>query len=102
MHGATKKGRGLFCRNGPKGAPHKINQVPFSFFFVAWWSFVAAIVSAVLVSWVTTPYDRERLRWWSFVAAIVSAVLVSWVTTPYDRERLRGLVCWIPNKEPTS
>jgi len=27
---ATKKGPGLFCRNGPKGASHKINQVPFS------------------------------------------------------------------------
>jgi len=28
--GRTKKGPGLFCRNGPKGAPHKINLVPFS------------------------------------------------------------------------
>jgi len=27
----TKKGPGLFCRNGPKGASHKTNQVPFSF-----------------------------------------------------------------------
>jgi solute:Na+ symporter, SSS family len=41
------------------------------------------------------------VAWWSFVAAIVSTVMVSLLTTPYDRERLRGLVCWIPNKEPT-
>jgi len=27
----TKKGPGLFCRNGPSGASHKTNQVPFSF-----------------------------------------------------------------------
>jgi len=27
---STKKGPGLFCRNGPKGASHKINQVPSS------------------------------------------------------------------------
>jgi len=27
---ATRKGPGLFCRNGPKGASHKTNQVPFS------------------------------------------------------------------------
>jgi len=30
MCSATKKGPGLFCRNGPKGAAHKTNQVPFS------------------------------------------------------------------------
>jgi len=29
-HVVTKKGPGLFCRNGPKGASHKINQVPLS------------------------------------------------------------------------
>jgi len=41
------------------------------------------------------------VAWWSFVAAIVATVLVSLVTRPYDRERLRGLVCWIPvNQEP--
>jgi len=42
------------------------------------------------------------VAWWSFVAAVISAVVVSLFTTPYDRQRLRGLVCWIPNKEPTS
>ena len=34
--------------------------------------------------------------------AIVGTILVSLVTRPYDKERLRGLVCWIPAKqEPT-
>jgi len=42
------------------------------------------------------------VAWWSFFAAIVSTVVVSLFTTPYDKERLRGLVCWIPDKEPTS
>jgi SSS family solute:Na+ symporter len=42
------------------------------------------------------------VAWWSFAAAILSTVVVSLFTTPYDRERLRGLVCWIPDKEPTS
>ncbi|MBC8872834.1 MAG: sodium/solute symporter [Planctomycetes bacterium] len=42
------------------------------------------------------------VSWWSFAAAIVSTVVVTWFTTPYDEDRLRGLVCWIPLKEPTS
>jgi SSS family solute:Na+ symporter len=42
------------------------------------------------------------VAWWSFVAAIVGTILVSLVTRPYDKERLRGLVCWIPaQQEPT-
>jgi len=36
------------------------------------------------------------VAWWSFVAAMVGTILVSLVTRPYDKERLRGLVCWIP------
>ena len=35
--------------------------------------------------------------WWSFVAALPTVVIVSAVTRPYDEERLRGLVCWLPN-----
>jgi SSS family solute:Na+ symporter len=42
------------------------------------------------------------VAWWSFAAAMLSTIAVSWVTKPYDTERLRGLVCWIPNKERTS
>jgi uncharacterized membrane protein YeaQ/YmgE (transglycosylase-associated protein family) len=38
--------------------------------------------------------------WWSFVAAVAGAVVVSLVTKAYDRERLRGLVCWIPLEGP--
>lgn len=37
--------------------------------------------------------------WWSFVAAIIVAVLVSLVTKPHTEERLRGLVCWLPARE---
>jgi SSS family solute:Na+ symporter len=42
------------------------------------------------------------VAWWSFVAAVVGTIVVSLLTRPYDKERLRGLVCWIPaNKEPS-
>lgn len=42
------------------------------------------------------------VAWWSFVASIVSTTLVSLATRPYDEERLRGLVCWIPLEEKQS
>jgi len=41
------------------------------------------------------------VAWWSFVAALVGTVVVSLVTRPYDEERLRGLVCWIPVRKET-
>jgi len=34
--------------------------------------------------------------WWSFVAAVGVALVVSLVTRPHDEARLRGLVCWLP------
>ena len=39
------------------------------------------------------------VAWWSFVAALVGTMAVSLVTRPYDKDRLAGLVCWIPAKE---
>ncbi len=43
------------------------------------------------------------VAWWSFVAAMGGAVVVSLLTRPYDEERLRGLVCWVPTgEEPQS
>lgn len=39
------------------------------------------------------------VAWWSFVASVAAIVLVSFVTKPYDAERLRGLVCWLPLSE---
>lgn len=33
--------------------------------------------------------------WWSFVAASVSLVVVSLMTTPKNEDELRGLVCWV-------
>lgn len=36
------------------------------------------------------------VAWWSFVAALVSNILVSLATRPFDEDRLRGLVFWIP------
>jgi SSS family solute:Na+ symporter len=42
------------------------------------------------------------VAWWSFVAALLGTIVVSLMTRPYDRERLRGLVCWIPLEEEAS
>jgi solute:Na+ symporter, SSS family len=41
------------------------------------------------------------VAWWSFVAAFATTVIVSLFTTAYDDQRLRGLVCWLPPKETT-
>lgn len=38
------------------------------------------------------------VAWWSFVAAAATTIVVSLVTEPYDDQRLRGLVCWLPPK----
>ncbi|MBX3423248.1 MAG: sodium/solute symporter [Pirellulaceae bacterium] len=37
------------------------------------------------------------VAWWSFVIAIAVTMVVSLMTKPYDRQRLRGLVCWLPH-----
>ncbi len=37
--------------------------------------------------------------WWSFVGALATVIIVSLMTRPYDEERLRGLVCWLPSRE---
>lgn len=39
------------------------------------------------------------VAWWSFVAALVSISAVSLVTRPHDTERLTGLVYWLPSRE---
>ncbi|MDY0171133.1 MAG: sodium/solute symporter [Thermoguttaceae bacterium] len=39
------------------------------------------------------------VAWWSFVAALLGTIVVSFVTRPYDQQRLRGLVCWLPSEE---
>ncbi len=42
------------------------------------------------------------VAWWSFVAALLGTIVVSLLTRPYETERLRGLVCWIPAEEEAS
>lgn len=39
------------------------------------------------------------VAWWSFVAALLGTIAVSLLTRPYDQQRLRGLVCWLPSEE---
>jgi SSS family solute:Na+ symporter len=40
------------------------------------------------------------VAWWSFVAALVTVATVSAFTRPHTTDRLRGLVCWLPADEP--
>ncbi|OHB72306.1 MAG: hypothetical protein A2V70_16495 [Planctomycetes bacterium RBG_13_63_9] len=74
------------------------------------WGGLAGMVTGVATAF-AVKYHRPLLgmdgdtsylwaAWWSFVAAVTSTILVSLLTKPYDTERLRGLVCWIPIKEP--
>ena len=36
------------------------------------------------------------MAWWSFVTALLSTVVISSFTPRYSDERLKGLVCWLP------
>jgi hypothetical protein len=38
------------------------------------------------------------VAWWSFVAALLGTLAISMLTRPYDKQRLEGLVCWLPPK----
>jgi len=73
---ATKKGPGLFCRNGPKGASHKINQVPFSQqtqarrLILAW-----AGMMALMMGTVVNFYPRYALPVLPIVAVALADVL---------------------------
>ncbi len=62
---------------------------------------VLGVASAAALTWVW-PLPYLWVGWWSFVVALVATIGVSFVTKPYDTERLRGLVCWIPLKEKSS
>jgi SSS family solute:Na+ symporter len=42
------------------------------------------------------------VAWWSFAAATISAIVVSLATTPHSEDRLRGVVCWLPAEEQRS
>jgi SSS family solute:Na+ symporter len=58
---------------------------------------IAGMLIGVGTSAVMTATGQLYLwtAWWSFVAASVSLVLVSLMTTPKNEDELRGLVCWV-------
>jgi SSS family solute:Na+ symporter len=58
---------------------------------------IAGMLIGVGTSAVMTDTGQLYLwtAWWSFVAASVSLVLVSLMTTPKNEDELRGLVCWV-------
>jgi SSS family solute:Na+ symporter len=41
------------------------------------------------------------VAWWSFVVALIAVAVVSGFTRPHEANRLRGLVCWLPAEERT-
>jgi Na+/proline symporter len=69
------------------------------------WGGLAGFVGGVVVAFWLQRSGTLYLwvAWWSFVAALASNILVSLFTKPYDDHRLRGLVCWLPPKpEPST
>lgn len=68
------------------------------------WGGLAGFVGGVVVAFWLQRSGTLYLwvAWWSFVAALASNMLVSLFTKPYDDHRLRGLVCWLPPKHDPS
>ncbi len=87
----------LFRRiNGVGGVAGMIVGVGLAFFLHGWeWLGEHFGIYSMDVSYLW-------VAWWSFVAAVVTTVVFSLATKPYDEERLRGLVYSLPSveKEP--
>ena len=66
---------------------------------VTQWGGLAGLLTGVLMAIYLQQRGTLFLwvAWWSFVAAMGGAIMVSWLTKPYDDQRLRGLVCWLPH-----
>jgi SSS family solute:Na+ symporter len=58
---------------------------------------IAGMLIGVGTSAVMTATGQLYLwtAWWSFVAASISLIVVSLMTTPKNEDELRGLVCWV-------
>lgn len=66
------------------------------------WGGVAGMLAGIVTSVVMTfilHYAFLWVAWWSFVAALSSNILVSLLTTPYSEDRLRGLVYSLSSSE---
>ena len=84
----------LFRRiNGIGGVAGMIVGVGLAFFLHGWnWLGEHFGIYSMEVSYLW-------VAWWSFVAAVVTTVIFSLLTKPYDEERLRGLVYSLPSTE---
>jgi SSS family solute:Na+ symporter len=67
---------------------------------VTGWGGLAGLIigvgSAVILAWLG--WITLWVAWWSFVAALLGTLAISMLTRPYDKQRLEGLVCWLPPK----
>jgi hypothetical protein len=54
------------------------------------------LTSAELVLGIKGGIPFLWVAWWSFVAALIAVAAVSTFTRPHEEHRLRGLVCWLP------
>ncbi len=71
---------------------------------VTQWGGLVGLVAGVGVAVALYLFEVMFLwsAWWSFVAALASTIVVSLFTRPYDEQRLRGLVCWLPGEGDVS
>jgi SSS family solute:Na+ symporter len=71
---------------------------------VTQWGGLAGLIVGVVTSAVMHSQGILFLwiAWWSFVAAILATLVVSLITKPFDEERLRGLVVSLPSESPNS
>lgn len=60
-------------------------------------SMLVGVGTSLVLWWIGTL--MLWVAWWSFVAALSSNILVSLLTTPYSEERLRGLVYSLSSSE---
>jgi len=95
----TKKGPGLFCRNGPKGASHKINQVPFSLLVIVGGgpqreNLDAQISALGLSGRVLMPGNQEDVLPW--LHALDLFALPSYANEGVPQALLQALSCELP------
>lgn len=72
-------------------------------FATAWGGFLGMLIGVVAaITMISCDIHYLWVAWWSFVVALVCTLVISYFTPRYSDKRLTGLVCWLPSdKEMT-